>query len=916
MMGHNGRVQTLVEQIRSSTGRVKRERSGDGCTFREAAAPSADEARVSLSSLKEILWVNPETQQIQIEPGVTMEKLVQDLTSFGFYPPVLTEFRHMTFGGAVIGLGGESSSIHHGFIHESVIEYEFVTGGGDVIIVRPDNEYASLFHAIPGSYGSLGLVTAMRIQCVPRAAYVRCTYEWHPHSASLIKWWRTLDWSSIDFVDGCAVSSKRMCSIYGREVDESMISVMDRARGRVPTFKSDTSMWYYNHVLSKESGEVEYLTFEDYVFRWDRGAFFNASMRMEPTLWNRWLYGRRLSTKALYARAKRRSIVERECRKMNQDMMVPISKLEEFLRSNDESHASYPMWLLPMRSTHAEGLFTFPKVDEMYVDVGTYGYSRKQPFDFVRENRLLEAKVREAGGIKCLWNQGYYTEEEFWKCYDRERYSAVRASLGANGRFDDVWRKTCAFAAEWNRPVVLGEEHRERVRAVQTALERREEGRQVTLERRKVNYTMHHNEYKDGTVRIDVSEFDHILDVNPMTQRVWVEPGVTMERLYEACSKVNMIPCVLPELRHLTVGGLISGAGLETSSFRYGQFNDTCTTIELVLANGEHRQCSATTNQDLYYGVCGSFGSLGILTAVEIQCRAAAPMVTLEYHRFASTKEAVSAMGTFTNDLTVDFVEGIVLDATTSVLIIGTLDAHHSEIQQLDLEPWHAPWFTEHVSDVLRDQANSREQLPLRQYLFRHDRGCFWTGMYARTPSFGMVPKINIGRMRNVRKLLCNYFDTATLWSKLHQKGHTEREKRFVFQDIYVPIEETAGFVKDCDSLLGIYPIWLCPVKATTTPQFYNPHRTDRTELMVDVGLYGVPTTLEAPYDGIALNRQLEALMIKAYGMKMFYGRCYFTRDEWDEAYSDVHSQYSELREKTGASSTFVEIATKLRIES
>jgi len=486
----------------------------------------------------------------------------------------------------------------------------------------------------------------------------------------------------------------------------------------------------------------------------------------------------------------------------------------------------------------------------------------------VQENRRLEEQLASYGGIKCLWNQGYCTLAEFWKHYDEKRYEAVREKTHAKGRFQGIWEKTCAFVVKWSSPVTLGTEHYERVQRVQAVIEEHV-GSKLMLERKKMNFTMHHNEYKYGTVRIDVSDFNHILDINPMTKRVWVEPGVTMEALYKACIKNNLIPCVLPGLKHLTVGGLISGAGHETSSFRYGQFNDTCHTINLLLANGEHRQSTRETNTELFHGVAGAFGSLGILTAVEIECRAAAPKVTLAYHRFSSVASAMESMRTFTKDPSVDFVEGIVLDRNTTALIIGTLDAHHFDMNQLDLELWHAPWFTVHVGDVLRKHAGYCGQIPLEQYLFRHDRGAFWTGMYARTSEFGgFLPKISVGRMKNVRKI----FDAATLRAKLHEKDNTEREKSFVFQDIYVPFENTANFVEECDTLLGIYPIWLCPVKATTKPQFFNRHLSHRTDLVIDVGLYGVPTTVSVPYDGIKLNRRLEELMQRTNSLKMFYG--------------------------------------------
>lgn len=44
---------------------------------------------------------------------------------------------------------------------------------------------------------------------------------------------------------------------------------------------------------------------------------------------------------------------------------------------------------------------------------------------------------------------------------------------------------------------------------------------------------------------------------------------------------------VVPELDELTVGGLINGYGVETSSHKYGLVADTATAYEVVLSSGE-----------------------------------------------------------------------------------------------------------------------------------------------------------------------------------------------------------------------------------------------------------------------------------------------------------------------------------------
>ena len=50
---------------------------------------------------------------------------------------------------------------------------------------------------------------------------------------------------------------------------------------------------------------------------------------------------------------------------------------------------------------------------------------------------------------------------------------------------------------------------------------------------------------------------------------------------------------VLPELDDLTVGGLICGCGVESSSHHHGMFQETLVSCEIVMANGEVRGVSS-----------------------------------------------------------------------------------------------------------------------------------------------------------------------------------------------------------------------------------------------------------------------------------------------------------------------------------
>ena len=95
---------------------------------------------------------------------------------------------------------------------------------------------------------------------------------------------------------------------------------------------------------------------------------------------------------------------------------------------------------------------------------------------------------------------------------------------------------------------------------------------------------------------------------------------------------------------HLTVGGLVLGGGLESTSHKYGMFHQVCslskqslwhfknlnsganygfyqlvTEYELVTADAECIRASATENPDLFRVIPMSYGTFGFLTRINIR---------------------------------------------------------------------------------------------------------------------------------------------------------------------------------------------------------------------------------------------------------------------------------------------------------
>ena len=56
-------------------------------------------------------------------------------------------------------------------------------------------------------------------------------------------------------------------------------------------------------------------------------------------------------------------------------------------------------------------------------------------------NRRIERKVAELSGVKSLYSDSYYTEDEFWSGRDRVAYVALKARYDPAGALPDLYAK-------------------------------------------------------------------------------------------------------------------------------------------------------------------------------------------------------------------------------------------------------------------------------------------------------------------------------------------------------------------------------------------------------------------------------------------------------------------------------------------
>jgi delta24-sterol reductase len=96
---------------------------------------------------------------------------------------------------------------------------------------------------------------------------------------------------------------------------------------------------------------------------------------------------------------------------------------------------------------------------------------------------------------------------------------------------------------------------------------------------------------------VDISGLKHIISINTADKTVLVEPGIAIDTLVQELLRYDLMLQVVPEFPGITAGGAFAGTATESSSFRYGYFDRTVSSVETVLSNGDGSGASLTNGE-------------------------------------------------------------------------------------------------------------------------------------------------------------------------------------------------------------------------------------------------------------------------------------------------------------------------------
>ncbi|MDQ1585379.1 MAG: hypothetical protein QOH80_744 [Actinomycetota bacterium] len=400
-----------------------------------------------------------------------------------------------------------------------------------------------------------------------------------------------------------------------------------------------------------------------------------------------------------------------------------------------------------------------------------------------------------------------------------------------------------------------------------------------------------------GQPGLDVAGLDRVISVDPVARTADVQAMTTYEQLVDATLPHGLMPSVVPQLKTITIGGAVTGLGIEASSFRNGLPHEAVREIEVLTGAGEVVVARPEgPHADLFRSFPNSYGTLGYALRLVIDLEPVQPFVKLRHIAFTDLAELTAAIGRVMEDRAfqeepVDFLDGTVFSADEAYLTMGSWAST-------------APSTSDYTRrDIYYRSLRERpvDYLTVRDYLWRWDTDWFWCSR-----AFGAQNR-TLRRLWPKRLLRSDvYWKIIRAENRYHVAERIDRwrglpDRERVVQDVEIPLERTADFLGWFLREVPIEPVWLCPIRLRDTgstalfaaagggtPWPLYPLKPGQT--YVNVGFWSTVAIAPGSADG-DVNRRIERVVADHDGHKSLYSDAYYSEDDFWRLYggADYH---------------------------
>jgi len=185
----------------------------------------------------------------------------------------------------------------------------------------------------------------------------------------------------------------------------------------------------------------------------------------------------------------------------------------------------------------------------------------------------------------------------------------------------------------------------------------------------------------DGSIVISLTKMNNILEIDPLSKIVLVEPGITNKQVQLAVEQYGLMYAPDPASQNIsTIGGNIAENAGGIRGVKYGSTKDHILGLEVVLPTGDvittgniHSQVEPEL--DLTYYFCGSEGTLGLVTKAWLALSPINPEVKTMTAIFGSLEDAGSCVAEIIAKgvvpTTMEIMDNTVIKAVDDYLKLG-----------------------------------------------------------------------------------------------------------------------------------------------------------------------------------------------------------------------------------------------------
>ncbi|MBN2565830.1 MAG: FAD-binding oxidoreductase [Candidatus Eisenbacteria bacterium] len=433
--------------------------------------------------------------------------------------------------------------------------------------------------------------------------------------------------------------------------------------------------------------------------------------------------------------------------------------------------------------------------------------------------------------------------------------------------------------------VVLQAKHAQKVARVAEQLRNRQSTAPLSRHKRVVSHQVpkvHDQKHTDEKISLD--DLDEVIEIDPERRLCIAEPGIPFCRVVEQTLPLGFVPIVVPELKHITIGGAVAGCSIESMSFQYGGFHDTCVEYEIITAQGDVLICTPDNEHQLIFQMMhGSFGTVGILSRLVFRLIPAKRYVHITHEKHPSIDSYLESIYAHFEKQDVQFMDGIIHSNSQLSLCVGDFTDSAPYTNRYD---WMKVYYQSTAS-------RSEDYFETPHYFYRYDHGV--TNVH---------PKSFLGRL-----LLGRFLGSAQIL-RIAEKARwllLDDARPDVTVDTFLPFSRLKEFLLWWEQECGHFPLWCVPYRRVHDYEWLSDDywKALDDQLMVDIAIYGMKQRGQTNY-----YRLLETRLEELHGIKTLISYNYYPEDEfWRifnrqnceavKAVTDPHNIFRNLYEKT-----------------